>query len=126
AASPLPYTTLFRSIEKPKNLQIGNTSGLMETETSFLEQRQELSNAQKRLEGNRLLPDINLEYFQGTNKGLGTSLYGVQLGLRIPILFFGNSSRLKSSKIQTQITTMENRDIAITAHQKYRALMVQL
>ena len=114
------------AIEKPKKLQIVNTSGLMETETSFLEQRQELSNAQKRLEGNRLLPDINLEYFQGTNKGLGTSLYGVQLGLRIPILFFGNSSRLKSSKIQTQITTMENRDIAITAHQKYRALMVQL
>ncbi len=114
------------AIEKPKKLQIVNTSGLMETETSFLEQRQELSNAQKRLEGNRLLPDINLEYFQGTNKGLGTSLYGVQLGLRIPILFFGNSSRLKSSKIQTQITTMENRDITITAHQKYRALMVQL
>lgn len=114
------------AIEKPKKLQIVNTSGLMETETSFLEQRQELSNAQKRLEGNRLLPDINLEYFQGTNKGLGTSLYGVQLGLRIPILFFGNSSRLKSSKIQTQITTMENRDIAITAHQKHRALMVQL
>lgn len=114
------------AIEKPKKLQIVNTSGLMETETSFLEQRQELSNAQKRLEGNKLLPDINLEYFQGINKGLGTSLYGVQLGLRIPILFFGNSSRLKSSKIQTQITTMENRDITITAHQKYRALMVQL
>lgn len=114
------------AIKKPEKLTVVNTIGLMDTETSFLEQRQELSNAQKRLEGNKLLPDINLEYFQGTNKGLGTSLYGVQLGLRIPILFFGNSSRLKSSKIQTQITTMENRDITITAHQKHRALMVQL
>lgn len=114
------------AIKKPEKLTVVNTIGLMDTETSFLEQRQELSNAQKRLEGNRLLPDINLEYFQGTNSGLGTSLYGVQLGLRIPILFFGNSSRLKSSKIQTQITTMENRDITITAHQKHRALMVQL
>src|SRR5690606_11945556 len=98
----------------------------MGAEASFLELRHEQSLAQKRLEGNRLLPDLNLEYFQGTNKGLGTSLYGVQLGLRVPLLFFGGSNRLKASKIQTQITELENRDMALSVNREYRALKALL
>src|SRR5690606_1336852 len=86
--------SLSISLEVPKKLELTNSSGLMEAEISFLELRHRQSLAQKRLEGNQLLPDLNLEYFQGTNKGLGTSLYGVQLGLRVPLLFFGGSSRL--------------------------------
>lgn len=118
--------TLDIAIEKPEKLSVLNTTGLLETETAFLDQRQELSNAQKRLEENRLLPDIDLEYFQGTNKGLGTSLYGVQLGIRVPLFFFGHSNRVKSSKIQTKITAMENQEISITTTQRHKSLLQQL
>ncbi|NAY91444.1 CusA/CzcA family heavy metal efflux RND transporter [Muricauda sp. JGD-17] len=114
------------SIQHPTKLALQNSVGLLETETSFLNYRQQLSNAQNRLEANRLLPDINLEYFQGTNKGLGTSLYGVQLGLKIPVFFFGHSSKLKSSKIKAEITAMENQQMAITAMQRREALFGQL
>ncbi|HKL91585.1 MAG TPA: TolC family protein, partial [Allomuricauda sp.] len=103
-----------------------NAVGMLETEASFLDNRQELSNAQKSLEENRLLPDLNLEYFQGTNSGLGASLYGIQLGVRIPIFFFGHSSKVKSSKIQTQITAMENTEITVAMNQRYKTLMAQL
>jgi len=118
--------TLDIAIEKPEKLSVLNTSGLLEAETTFLEQRQELSNAQKRLEENRLLPDIDLEYFRGTNKGLGTSLYGVQLGLRVPLFFFGHINKVKSSKIQTKITAMENQEISITTSQRHKTLLQQL
>nr|WP_293303507.1 CusA/CzcA family heavy metal efflux RND transporter [Allomuricauda sp.] len=113
-------------LEKPEKLTVINPVGLMETETAFLESLQNRSNAEKRLEENRLLPDLNLEYFQGTNKGLGTSLYGIQLGLKIPILFFGHSSRLKSSKINAQITELENQQVTIAANQTYQGLLNQL
>jgi cobalt-zinc-cadmium resistance protein CzcA len=113
-------------LEKPEKLTVINPVGLMETETAFLESLQNRSNAEKRLEENRLLPDLNLEYFQGTNKGLGTSLYGIQLGLKIPILFFGHSSRLKSSKINAQITALENQQVTIAANQTYQGLLNQL
>ncbi|NDV14409.1 CusA/CzcA family heavy metal efflux RND transporter [Muricauda sp. TY007] len=112
--------------EEPQKLSVLNMQGMLETETSFLDKRQELSNAQKSLEENRLLPDLNLEYFQGTNKGLGTSLYGIQLGVRIPIFFFGHSSKVKSSKIQTKITEMQNTEITIMMNQRYKTLREQL
>ncbi|WP_318343355.1 CusA/CzcA family heavy metal efflux RND transporter [Flagellimonas baculiformis] len=112
--------------EQPKKLTVLNAQGMLETETAFLDHRQELSNAQKSLEENRLLPDLNLEYFQGTNKGLGASLYGIQLGVRIPIFFFGHSSKVKSSKIQTKITEMENTEITVAMNQRYKTLLGQL
>ncbi|MBA4745527.1 MAG: CusA/CzcA family heavy metal efflux RND transporter [Muricauda sp.] len=112
--------------EEPQKLSVLNMQGMLETEASFLDNRQELSNAQKSLEENRLLPDLNLEYFQGTNKGLGTSLYGIQLGVRIPIFFFGHSSKVKSSKIQTKITEMENTEITVAMNQRYKTLLGQL
>jgi len=112
--------------EEPQKLRVLNAQGMLQTETSFLDKRQELSNAQKSLEENRLLPDLNLEYFQGTNKGLGTSLYGIQLGVRIPLFFFGHSSKVKSSKIQTKITEMQNTEITIAMNQRYKTLLGQL
>jgi len=112
--------------EEPQKLRVLNAQGMLETETSFLDKRQELSNAQKSLEENRLLPDLNLEYFQGTNKGLGTSLYGIQLGVRIPLFFFGHSSKVKSSKIQTKITEMQNTEITVAMNQRYKTLLGQL
>lgn len=118
--------SLLIADEKPEKLMVLNDQGLLETETSFLDNRQELSNAQKSLEENRLLPDLNLEYFQGTNSGLGTSLYGIQLGVRIPILFFGHNSKVKSSKIQTQITEMQNTEITVAMNQRYKTLLGQL
>ncbi|MCR9265514.1 MAG: CusA/CzcA family heavy metal efflux RND transporter [Flavobacteriaceae bacterium] len=118
--------TLDIKLEKPEKLTVVNPVGLMETETTFLESLQNRSNAEKQLEGNRLLPDLSLEYFQGTNNGLGTSLYGIQLGLKIPILFFGHSSRLKSSKINAQITELENQQVTIAANQTYQGLLNQL
>ncbi|MER3376024.1 MAG: CusA/CzcA family heavy metal efflux RND transporter [Allomuricauda sp.] len=112
--------------EETQKLRVLNAEGMLETETSFLDNRQELSNAQKSLEENRLLPDLNLEYFQGTNKGLGTSLYGIQLGVRIPLFFFGHSSKVKSSKIQTKITEMQNTEITVAMNQRYKTLLGQL
>ncbi|WP_349352425.1 MULTISPECIES: CusA/CzcA family heavy metal efflux RND transporter [unclassified Flagellimonas] len=112
--------------EMPEKLTVINLQGMMPTETSFLDHRQQLSNAQKSLEENRLLPDLNLEYFQGTNSGLGASLYGLQVGVRVPIFFFGHSSKVKSSKIQTKITEMENTEISVAMNQRYKTLMGQL
>ncbi|WP_421804625.1 CusA/CzcA family heavy metal efflux RND transporter [Flagellimonas sp.] len=112
--------------EMPEKLTVVNLQGMMLTETSFLDHRQQLSNAQKSLEENRLLPDLNLEYFQGTNSGLGASLYGLQVGVRVPIFFFGHSSKVKSSKIQTKITEMENTEISVAMNQRYKTLMGQL
>ncbi|WP_149274144.1 CusA/CzcA family heavy metal efflux RND transporter [Pareuzebyella sediminis] len=69
-----------------------------------------LASAEQRLETQRLLPDISLNYFQGTNSALDGHLYGYQVGLKIPLLFGGNASRIKASKIAEQRAVEQAKD----------------
>ena len=50
------------------------------------------------LERNNWLPDINLEYFRGTNDLMKGSMYGFQVGLSFPILFSGNMAKNKVAR----------------------------
>lgn len=61
-------------------------------------------NYQKQIQLNKQhwLPDWNLEYFQGKNKGISQSLYGFQLGIAVPILFSGNSTKIKVAQLDLQ------------------------
>ncbi|UWX56577.1 TolC family protein [Maribacter litopenaei] len=68
-------------------------------EISFYQNQIDLKRAEKNPENQQLLPDIGVEYFQGTNDGLNGNLHGYQLGLKIPLLFGGKASRMKSAKI---------------------------
>src|SRR5690606_14492256 len=46
-----------------------------------------------------LLPDLNVEYFQGSNSGIDKNFVGYTFGLKIPLFFSGNASKIKASKI---------------------------
>jgi cobalt-zinc-cadmium resistance protein CzcA len=48
------------------------------------------------------LPDLNVDYFQGKNSGLSKSLYGFQVGLGIPLFFFGNKAKSKVAQLELQ------------------------
>jgi cobalt-zinc-cadmium resistance protein CzcA len=55
-----------------------------------------------KLQKQHYLPDINLEYFQGTNNGLSQSLYGFQVGLSVPILFGGTKAKINVANLELQ------------------------
>jgi cobalt-zinc-cadmium resistance protein CzcA len=82
--------------------------------------------SKRSLQKQKLLPDISLEYFQGSNSGINTNLYGYQLGLKIPILFVGKSSKIKASKIAEHIAIEEFQNYEIKLKTKYDALLSQL
>ena len=48
------------------------------------------------------LPDLHLEYFRGSNKGLSQSLNGFQVGISVPILYSGNVSKAKVAQLDLQ------------------------
>ena len=56
------------------------------------------------------LPDINLDYFQGSNKGLSQSLNGFQVGLGLPIFFSGNKAKTKVAKLELQSWEMQKQN----------------
>jgi len=85
-----------------------------------------LLQSKRSLEKQHLLPDISLEYFQGSNSGINTNLYGYQLGLKIPILFMGKSSKIKASKIAEHVAIEEFQNYEVKLKSKYDVLLSQL
>ena len=104
--------TITRINESPEIAYYSNTISVLTTK--------------RKLEKQYLLPDISLAYFQGTNSGINTNLFGYQIGLKIPLLFMGKSSKIKASKIAETIAIEEFKDYKIQFNTKYNVLLSQL
>lgn len=95
-------------------------------EIEYNQNRINLSLAQKRFQKQQLLPDLSLNYFQGTNSGLNKNLEGYLFGLKIPLLFGGQSSKIKASNIAEEIVKEESKNYEIQLNQKYNVLKAKL
>ena len=82
--------------------------------------------AQTKLEKQKLLPDLNAEYFQGTNSTLNDNIKGYQLGLKIPVLFGGQRSKIKASKIAQDIISEQKQDYQAKLNAEYQSLLAKL
>jgi len=83
-------------------------------------------NAIHKSEKQSLLPDLSFEYFQGTNDQLNTNIKGYQFGLKIPLLFFGNSSKIKASKIAKKVIIEQQQDYKVQLNAEYKSLLTSL
>ncbi|ASV28751.1 CusA/CzcA family heavy metal efflux RND transporter [Maribacter cobaltidurans] len=132
----ISYQNLMKIIQSQDSIVIAEASQLkvpmkdvaIESipEISFYQNQIDLKQAQKNLENQQLLPDIGVEYFQGTNDGLSGNLHGYQLGLKIPLFFGGKASRIKSAKIAEQSAEAAYTDYEIQLHTILATLKKQL
>ncbi|MRX63900.1 CusA/CzcA family heavy metal efflux RND transporter [Maribacter luteus] len=93
---------------------------------ALYEHRNEWFKAKSGYEKQSLLPDINFDYFQGTNSGLGEHLYGYQVGLKIPLLFNGKAAKIRAAKIAKDMAIEESVDYKNQLYLKHGKLMGQL
>ncbi|NBG64564.1 CusA/CzcA family heavy metal efflux RND transporter [Acidiluteibacter ferrifornacis] len=92
----------------------------------YFEDKSAVLYQQNTLVKQQLLPDITVNYFQGKNSGLNESLYGYQLGLKIPLLFTGQQAKIKASQLAFQATEQEAIDYQFQLKSKYNQLIHQL
>lgn len=86
-----------------------------------------LTNRQVSLEKQKLLPDLNIGIFQGTNNGTGKQSYsGFQVGLSMPIWFGSQKSKISAAKTGVNILELENENHKIRLISKYDALQSDL
>lgn len=95
-------------------------------EMAFYQNRVSQYQAEGRFEKQKLLPDISLNYFQGSNSQLNGNLFGYQLGVKIPLLFGGQSSRINAAKIAEDIALSETTEYEIQLKAKSKALKIHL
>tara|TARA_B100000508_G_scaffold75230_1_gene58682 strand:- start:157956 stop:161717 length:3762 start_codon:yes stop_codon:yes gene_type:complete len=62
------------------------------------------------LEKNSMLPDLSLNYAVGSNSGLDDYLHSYQVGIRIPLLFFGDRARIKAKKLAIEAEEYKVKD----------------
>ncbi|MDF4204270.1 CusA/CzcA family heavy metal efflux RND transporter [Maribacter sp. SA7] len=95
-------------------------------ESVYYENNMRLLAAERSFSKQQLLPDISLSYFQGSNSELNDNLFGYQLGLKIPLLFGGNTSKIKASKIAQERVVTESVAYKIQIKAKQEILLQQL
>ena len=92
----------------------------------YFSKANDVQNALFKKEQQTLLPDISLEYFQGTNNQLNTFLRGYQIGLKIPLFFSGNASKIKASKIAKNTIFEKEKEYKTGLESNYKGLLAKL
>jgi len=95
-------------------------------ELEYYSKRVNLFDNQRKYEKQLLLPDLSLSYFLGSNSNLNQNLYGYYLGLKIPLLFFGQSSKIKASSIARDIAVEQSKEYEVQLNVEYMALNAEL
>lgn len=93
----------------------------------YYDSAQKLSKVYLSLERQRLLPDLHISVFQGTNNGVNAKRYnGFQAGVSVPLWFGANKSKIKAAKTETMIVADESEDYKIQLQSKYQGLLSDL
>ena len=109
-----------------QKLELQRTSIENNIGDSYYENSKNYYKAINQQEKQNLLPDLSVEYFQGTNSGLNTNIKGYQLGLKIPLFFSGNASKIKATAIAQEALEAEKQDYKIKLNTEYQSLLVRL
>ena len=130
------YSGLLNLIQIDEVIEIANEPSLKVpmtvldinelVEIDYYQNRISLLQAESQFEKQKLLPDISFNYFQGTNSQLSGNLFGYQLGLKIPLLFSGQSSKIKASSIAEEIAVAESDEYEIQLQSKFNTLKLEL
>ena len=96
-------------------------------ETNYLRNQIDISDKNISLEGQKFLPDLSIDLFSGSNKGIpAKNYYGFNFGVSLPILFFGQKSRTQTALIQKDISEQVFNDFQFKANAELKNLTGKL
>jgi len=80
-----------------------------------------------KVEENKLLPDITLSYYNGTNRFEESKNYpGYQIGISVPIFYWGQKSKINAGKIAVSISKIEEENYLLNLKMKREELMSEM
>ncbi|MGQ1909553.1 CusA/CzcA family heavy metal efflux RND transporter [Marinifilum sp. RC60d5] len=97
------------------------------TDLEILKLKSEQQQVQYQLEKNKLLPDISLAYFRGSNSYSNAQTYeGFQIGLSLPLFFGEQKARIKANKIAIDINQNKRTNFLIGRTAQQKELLLEL
>ncbi|MBD8489121.1 CusA/CzcA family heavy metal efflux RND transporter [Echinicola sp. CAU 1574] len=119
----LQTDTLF--LVKTDSMPILIDEGLMENHPgiNYYQQLNEVADAKLSVEKQKLLPDLQVSYFQGTNKFPEARIYrGFQAGIAIPLWFGAQRSNIQAAKASQAIAVAQGENYQVHLQAKYESL----
>jgi len=103
----------------------------------YVNQQIEVSRLEKKVENNRILPDLSIGYFSQTNQGTqeingiqrtfgaGDRFTGIQAGISIPIWFIPYSAKSKAAKLKEKTAQTNAEYYSKSISSNYRTLILE-
>ena len=112
--------------QAPNSLELEKTLNSLNVGLAYFESSKDYYNSAINLESQNLLPDLSFEYFQGINSSLNSSINGYQIGVKIPLLFSGNSSKIKASKLAFKVAEEQQKNYSLSYEAEFSKLLAKL
>lgn len=112
--------------QTPNKLELERTLNSPNVGLAYFESSKDYYNSAINLESQNLLPDLSFEYFQGTNSTLNSNINGYQIGLKIPLLFSGNASKIKASKLAFKAAEEQKKNYRLSYEAEFNILLAKL
>ena len=112
------------SSELPANLdfEVSGHPGM-----EFYENALDQAGHQIQVEKRKLLPDLQLEVFRGTNSGPNSKVYpGFTGGVTIPLFFGAQKSNVRASKFQEEMVQLEARNYENNLDSRYNQVQIKI
>lgn len=132
----IAYEELKKMVQTPDSIILNNiilTKAKLKVvniektpESAYLSNALAFSEYGNKYEKQQLLPDLSLSYFQGSNATLNQNLFGYHLGLKIPLFFSGQKSRIKSSSLAYNAAVQDSIEYNILLQTKVITLNAEL
>ena len=86
-----------------------------------------LASKEIQLQKQQLLPDLSFSFFRGTNTYPDAEIYtGVQVGMALPLWFFGQKSKIKAAQTDREIRSLEKIQFTRELQSNYDILLAKL
>ncbi|NOR28059.1 MAG: CusA/CzcA family heavy metal efflux RND transporter [Lutibacter sp.] len=92
----------------------------------YYTENSKLFKAKKEVEKQQLLPDLQFNYYNSKDLAANASVNSFQVGISIPIFFFGKSAKISAAKIQEDISKELIIDSNLKLKSKYKSLLEEL
>ena len=113
--------------ETPHRLTLNNLNSIENLPDFILSELQtQQAKRSEQLAKNELLPGISASYFIRSNSSIDKNFEGYQIGLNIPLLFFGNRSKIKARQLENEMMAVAQQETKIQLEQKQRTLINSL
>ncbi len=120
--------TLYGVVENTMpRLQLQEWNAAEHPGVQYLEVAEQLSQSSLSLERQRLLPDLQVSAFQGTNNGVDAQQFsGFQAGVAVPLWFGANKAKINAAKTETIIMANELENYKIQLEANHQGLLSDL